>query len=160
MLKAIMAVSADGFVCTGPFDDMKWTGAEDKAIFRGETMGAIVGVGSTTAMYLPKLRGRTTIVLTREAEDELPLIADGARMTLGAFYQNVPEGWLIGGQTVLLSAIRERFVDRIILSHVRTEVGGGLPDEITPELHRRGWTSRLFPQETLSLVTWNAPHGS
>lgn len=157
MLRGLMAVSADGYVCTGPRDDMRWTGSADKRLFREQTMGCVVGVGSTTAALMPPLPGRTLVRITREAEGQLPIVYDGASMALGAFARACPDAWLIGGQTVLLAAIEADLVGCVVLSHVRAETGGGWKDLVTPRLHALGWRGRLFPQDELSLVTWNRP---
>lgn len=145
MLRAIMAVSADGFVCRGPDDDMRWTGSTDKQLFRSQTMGHVLGAGSTTFAQMPPLPGRTLVRISRDP---------GLGMALGDFCREHPDGWLIGGQTVLLSAIREGFVDRVLMSHVRAELGSGAVDEVTPLLSRLGWMGRSCPQEHLTIVTW------
>lgn len=151
MLRALMAVSADGFVCRGPADDMEWTGAADKRLFASLTRDQVVGAGSTTCRMLPPLPGRTVKRITREARG----LGGGAEWTLGDFARAFPEGWLIGGQTVLTAAIYGGLVDRVVLSHVEAELGEGQEDRITPLLHSLGWRSRLFPLNGLSVVTWN-----
>lgn len=159
MLRAIMAVSADGFVCSGPDDNMRWTGKADKQLFREQTEGCAIGAGTTTweAMRGLNLPGRTLVRITREPRDlaspDGP--AEELEMTLGAFAENYPDGWLIGGQTMLLSAIQDGFVDRVVLSHVTAELGEGVKDEVSSLLHSLGWTMRYFPMGDLKLVTWN-----
>lgn len=158
MLRAIMAVSADGFVCRGPEDDMRWTGSADKRLFREQTAGCAIGAGTTTweTMRGLSLPDRTLVHITREPRD---LWSGGPteelEMTLGGFAEHYPDGWLIGGQTVLLSAIREGFVDRVLLSHVETELGDGVRDEVSLLLHEMGWDMRFYPMGELRLVTGN-----
>lgn len=158
-----MAVSADGFVARGPDDDMSWTGRADKALFRAQTEGCTLGAGTTTFRQLPPLPNRRVVQITRSVPDRLfeaaPLLAIMEdRMVLGDFYRAFPDGWLVGGQTVLLSAIMRGFVDRVLLSHVRAEVGSGVADKVTPMLARLGWISRLYPQGEIDIVTWRAPY--
>ncbi len=165
MLRAIMAVSADGLVSCGPDDDMSWTGSADKQLFRAQTEGCVLGAGTTTFNQLPHLPGRRVVQITRSVPERrmesAPLLAIMEdRMVLGDFYRAFPDGWLIGGQTVLLSAIMRGFVDRVILSHVQAEIGKGTPDKVTTMLARLGWSARLFPQGELDIVTWTAPHGA
>lgn len=149
MLRGLMAVSADGLVCRGPKDDMRWTGEADKAVFREVTRGCVMGAGRGTYEQMPRITslGRTLLCVTREPRF-------GLDVTLGAFHRDFPDGWLIGGQTVLLSAIREGLVDRVLMSHVRAELGSGVEDLVTPLLSSLGWRGRSCPQEHLTLVTW------
>lgn len=159
MLRAIMAVSADGFVCTGEDDDMRWTGKADKRLFREQTEGCAIGAGTTTwqSMRGLKLPGRTLVRITREPGDLASSggLTEELEMTLGGFAEHYPDGWLIGGQTVLLSAIQEGFVDRVVLSHVEAELGEGVKDQVSPLLHEMGWAMRFFPMGEVKLVTWN-----
>lgn len=154
MLRGIMAVSADGYVCKGPNDDMRWTGSADKRLFREQTMDQTVGFGSRTFDLMPKLKGRRMVRISSAAEGRLPF-PENDEMTLGDFYLNCPDGHLAGGQTVLISAIKEGFCDRVVLSHVRAELGGGEKDQITSLCHSLGWHGRVFPQDELQIVTWN-----
>lgn len=162
MLRAIMAVSADGFVCRDDRDDMQWTGAADKRLFREQTAGCAIGAGTTTwrAMRGLNLPDRTLVRITRTPGDLASSegLTEELDMTLGGFAEHYPDGWLIGGQTVLLSAIREGLVDRVLLSHVTAELGEGVSDEVSPLLHELGWQMRYYPMGDLRLVTWT--HGS
>lgn len=68
-MKAILAVSEDGYVARGPSDDMKWTGSLDKGFFKMYTMqkDAILLAGTTTYKSLPTLEGRTILPVDRKS---------------------------------------------------------------------------------------------
>lgn len=118
-MKLLMAVSADGFVARGPDDDMRWTGALDKAIFRLLTMGEVVGAGRVTygMMRDLKLKGRDLRLITSNP---------GAGFTLDSFARNCPRSWLIGGHTAALGALDLNLIDRVYLSVVGVELGQGV----------------------------------
>jgi dihydrofolate reductase len=148
-VRAIMAVSADGYVCRGPDDDMRWTGPEDKSLFRSVTDGSHIGAGTTTwrAMRGLKLPNRTLVRITRWPDGEL-------EETLGDFARNHPNGWLIGGQTMLLAAIRADLVERVLLSHVRAELGGGEADRVSSLCAWLDWSPIVSPRPGLQIVAW------
>lgn len=111
-MRIIMAVSRDGYVARCRRDDMSWLGATDKAVFRILTgVGGEVAVGRTTADCMPKyLPGRNVRVLSRDGYE--PFSSWG---TLDEFYKQVPDGWLIGGQTVAMAALVQGYVDEVHL---------------------------------------------
>jgi dihydrofolate reductase len=78
-------------------------------------------------------------------------------MNLEDFWKQYPDGWLIGGQTMLLSAIEQGYVDRVLVSHTHAKLGQGIQDEVTPLVYRLGWYSQYFPSKDLTLVTWKRP---
>ena len=103
-LRLIMAVSGDGIVSRGPDDDMSWTGAEDKAIFRALTgVGGLCGIGSKTARTMPnRLDGRVLMPLSRSGFtlEHLALASAGS-------------AWLLGGLTVARAALEEGLVAEV-----------------------------------------------
>lgn len=162
MLKLILAVSADGYFARGPSDDMRWTGATDKKVFKLLTsVGAVCGVGSSTFRQMPRLKGRRLVPLSRRPDpvpnyrvDELDArpgsaVPDWAAMvtpmTLGRFAHAYPEAWLLGGPTVAQEALEIGLVDQVYLCRSPTVLHGEQPafkalyrDEITPWLQCRG----------------------
>ena len=65
-MKLILAVASDGTLAKGPDDDMRWTGAFDKALFKMLTsVGGICFAGARTRDLMPKeLPGRRLITIT------------------------------------------------------------------------------------------------
>lgn len=120
-LRVLMAVSADGFVARGPDDDMRWTGPDDKQLFRSLTqVGGALGMGRVTYdLCAEKLRtyGRRTVCLSSRP---------GHGMGLGEFAFSHPGAWLIGGQTVVKEAIRIGLVDEVHLVENPNELGHGV----------------------------------
>lgn len=116
-MKLILAVSRDGFLASGPDDNMRWTGPADKYAFRLLTLsdGQPLLAGRTTAASLPLLPGRRVISLSRSGP------------SLEAAAIRFPEAWLIGGPTVAEEALRLGLVNRVFLHHVQHVLGGGLP---------------------------------
>lgn len=121
MLKLIMAVSADGYLCRGPDDRMGWTGTDDKRLFRLLTTlgGRVLLAGKTTAAMLPPLPGRTVIPLTRERSGQEGITLEEAVMSY-------PDAWLIGGPTVALEALRQQLVDEVVLCWSETHLHSGV----------------------------------
>ena len=104
-----MAVSKDGIVAKSEDDKMDWTGHLDKKVFRLLTMvgGKPLGAGRKTFGLLPELGGRSVVSISR---------TEGQGCSLGSFDRMTDgEGWLIGGQTLALSAIDEGFVQEMFL---------------------------------------------
>lgn len=123
-LKLIMALSADGFLCRGPDDDMSWTGREDKALFKTLTLtGGVMGAGSRTFDLLPELPGRRLVRLsTHDGGEDC---SDGHRMSLDMFPYRYPGAWLLGGPTVACEALERYLVDEVVLIQSRhTNLGG------------------------------------
>jgi len=131
-MKLIMATSADGFIARGPDDDMKWSGSLDKLIFKllTCTSGGQLGAGSTTYDQMPKqLNGRTLHCISRN-------IPNRSRkcISLSQFYTVYPQGWLIGGQTIALTALEENLIHEVFLVRTPNFILRGIPDKITPLL--------------------------
>ncbi len=115
-MRLLMAVSADGFLCKGPADDMKWTGKTDKLLFRVLTgVGRVCAAGSTTRDLIRSLPGRTLLGLSRNG------------YALEAFAEEYPDGWLLGGPTVVKAALRASLVDEVYLSWITdVKLGSGV----------------------------------
>lgn len=118
--KLILAVSDDGFTAHGPDDDMSWTGAQDKFLFKLLTtteMNQVLLAGRKTASMLPPLPGRRVIPLTRTGRFGYDL-ADAARMW--------PNAWLIGGAQVAKAALMGNLVERAYICRNKAVLGSGL----------------------------------
>lgn len=146
-LKVLMAVSADGYVARGEDDDMSWTGSEDKKVFRLLTHVGTdpIGVGAKTFRQMPPLKGRQLQPISRKRTffiEHAPLpnpLVDGwpettsvrrymiQSKTLEQFFRENLSAWLIGGQTLALSAVRQGLVDQVFLCHNRAMLFGGVP---------------------------------
>ncbi|ALH23649.1 putative dihydrofolate reductase [Pseudomonas phage PaMx28] len=116
-MKLILAVSRDGFLASGPDDDMRWTGPADKYAFRLLTLsdGEPLLAGKQTARLMPPLPGRDIVHLSRST---LPLDMAGRLMR---------EAWLIGGPTVAMEALRLGLVHRAFIHRTQHVLGEGIP---------------------------------
>lgn len=129
-MRLVMAVSKDNFVARGERDDMRWTGATDKALFKLVTTlgGEVLAAGRKTAELLPHLEGRTVLTLSRGGYSLLDL------------YQEHPRATLIGGQTVALEALELNLIDEVVLMHLERLAFSGIRDKITPIVVTRSFT--------------------
>lgn len=137
-MKLIMAVSADGFVARGPDDSMSWAGPLDKQLFRLMTMtgSKMLAAGGRTYDLMPHLGGGRQLVRLRKqgfhvhglprmslmdvdvTEQDPKAVVSREKcncMTLVDFAREYPDGWLIGGQTVALVALKLRLVHEMLL---------------------------------------------
>jgi dihydrofolate reductase len=116
-MKILMAVSSDGFLASGPDDNMRWTGVMDKAIFRLLTLssGLPLLAGRKTAIMLPSLPGRVVIALSR------------SYLTLEKAEAAYPGSWLIGGPTVALEALQLGLVTTVVLCRTQATLYRGVP---------------------------------
>ena len=117
-MRVLLAISADDYLARGPDDDMRWTGREDKQIFRLLTSidtDVPLLAGSVTAKLMPQLPGRKVLSISR-----------GSHLTLEKAFEYFPQAWLIGGLTVVLAAIDAGMVDKVYLSRSPETLGGGV----------------------------------
>ena len=108
-MKLIMAISGNGFIATGPDDDMSWTGPIDKAVFKLLTSTSdVLAVSAKTLEYMPnELPGRGKLYA---------LSTDPRRgIALEDFAAMFPDAWLLGGQELAIHAMKNGFVDRAYL---------------------------------------------
>lgn len=134
MLRSIIAVSKDGYVAREEFDDMMWLGRTDKKIFRILTASCgIMATSKKTAALMPKkLDGRKLFTLSRKVQD-----GDFSTHNLDWFYDHYTshEAWLIGGQELLLKALKEKYIGEIHIcksSNFAYPIRNmGIKDEIT-----------------------------
>ncbi len=124
-MRLLMVVSADGFLCSGPADDMMWTGSMDKRLFRVLTgVGRVCAAGSTTRDIVRNLPGRTLFGLSRHG------------YTLEDFAGDHPDGWLLGGLTVAVAALRAKLLDEVHLSWIcDVKLGSGVAADLVFKDH-------------------------
>jgi dihydrofolate reductase len=150
MLRVVMAVSNDGFVARDDQDNMKWTGQEDKNIFRVLTgIGGDIAVGRTTFDQMPELSGgRRLICVSRD---------EALGISLSELFQlsRSRPVWLAGGQTVVMSALRHRMIREVHISRLHFNLSQGIKDSVTPYLKRNSFVSRMFTYfDTTTVERW------
>lgn len=117
--KLLLGISADGFLAKGPDDDMKWTGPDDKGIFRVLTLaGGTVLAGRRTAELLPPLPGRKVVTISRQHH---------LGLTLQEASWAHRSAWLIGGPETALAALRAGMVEQAFIVRSPNSIGGGIP---------------------------------
>lgn len=118
-MNLLLAVSADGFLCTGPDDDMKWTGSLDKFAFKLLTLSSDQPLlaGRVTFDQMPNLPGRTMYCLSNRPET-------GMSLDVAHFYY--PRAWVIGGPTIAEEALKKGFIDRAYLCQVPSDLNFGI----------------------------------
>lgn len=161
-LKLVMASSLDGIVSLGPNDDMFWTGESDKKAFRLLTsVGGVLGAGRRTFENLPALRGRTVRCLSHRRCKMVsspwavkPWEVDGdaafdasysahETLTLREFAQQFPQGWLVGGQTVALEALKADLVNEVFMCRAPIDFRKDLLSVMTTTFQRDYITPQL-----------------
>ncbi len=115
-MRLLLAMSADGYLCSGPDDDMGWTGPTDKKLFRMLTsVGEVCAVGMTTYRFMPALDGRLLIPLSRGG------------YTLKRLQEEHPDAWLLGGPTVAKAALDAGLVTEAHINEINHYLGDGVP---------------------------------
>jgi dihydrofolate reductase len=156
--KLLLAVSADGFLAKGPDDDMRWTGAQDKFLFKLLTTAGddrTMLVGHKTAAAMPAiLPHRRLVPLSRDLRKGLNLDTAADRW---------PDAWLIGGPTVALAALQRGLVDRAYICRNIVSIFGGIPfaplEEFLPE--RKIWLQDPVAENGVKLqVYWGLNDGT
>lgn len=120
-MKLMLAVSQDGFLCTGESDDMRWTGRSDKLLFKWLTMtGGPVIVGRKTAALLPALKHRQVHHISRS-----PALG----ITLEEAARQFPDAWCIGGPILAEEALKHGLIDRAFIVRSPVILGAGISVE-------------------------------
>lgn len=166
-MRLILASSRDGILACGPRDDMRWTGSDDKRVFRLLTqVGGVLAAGRTTFEQMPYLKGRRLRCLSRrpgmvrealpplsfrKADELAPqdLVYADATMTLGQFQHAHPDGWLIGGPTVAHEALDANLVSQVFMCRAPVDLMA-YPFEDRPILDHVTGRLRDGPQWHLS----------
>lgn len=106
-MKAIIAISSDGFVAKDKNDDMKWTGMLDKAFFKMYTLqGEALLAGTKTYKILPNLERRVVLPVSRKS---FLYYANKSRKN---------ENYIcIGGFTLLKAFLAENVITEIVLCY-------------------------------------------
>lgn len=132
-MKLILAVSADGYLCNGEDDDLRWTSPLNKFVFKLLTLsdGEPLLAGSKTYKMLPSLPGRHVVEISRQYKD---LVGNPGRMSLQRAHDTFPQAWLLGGPRTARAALASGFVDRAFICRSPAKLGGGMPyDEFLAE---------------------------
>lgn len=114
-LNLVLAVGRDGFMARSPEDNMQWTGAMDKSIFKLLTsVGQVVGMSNRSADLLPSkgLVGRTVVRLSRSG------------LTLSGFAENYPGAWLGSGYNLTQQALAQDYVRSVFICHLDRDCCG------------------------------------
>lgn len=131
-MRLLLAVSSDGFLARGAEDDMRWTGAFDKAVFRLLTLAESeddvpVLVGTTTFHQLPRLPGRRVIqVSTRPTSTDSVTLAEAAELW--------PRAWIVGGPATATAALKLELISRAFISVSPSVLGEGISMESIAKL--------------------------
>jgi dihydrofolate reductase len=141
LLAIVVARARNGVI--GRAGGLPWRLKSDMAWFKANTLGKPVIMGRTTWDSLPRrpLPGRTNIVLSREAELELPgaVVCDRWEEALAiareqAAEDGAEEVCVIGGEAVFALALPK--ARRLYLTEVDAEVDG---DARFPDFDESGW---------------------
>lgn len=158
-MRVIMGVSADGFTAKSSHDDMSWTPLLDRQIFRAMTIscGGQIVMGRNTyetflrpnpdntcsdELHAATLRGRTKFVVTNQPNGASQFnYRDWTAGSLNDALQTVQNGWLIGGQNLVLSYLKLGVVTEVHLMYNDVKLGNGIRDYITPflQVHDKDW---------------------
>lgn len=155
-MRAIYAVSLDGFMARDHHDHMDWTGSLDKGLFRVLTgVGGVVGVGSTTYDLMTRSQsggrrlfpGRRLVRITRGRPRE-----GEESMSLSQFDSAFRDGWLAGGHELMKSALMNGCIDEMHVCMVPAELGRGLKAPDIPMGMEDQLTTRFHDRDGLYVV--------
>lgn len=155
-MKLILAQSQDGFLATGPKDDMKWTGPVDKSVFKLVTLlGGLCLAGRRTAVLLPNLPGRTVFPLSRNP-GMVSVGGHGRRtLTLDKAHRDFGENaWLIGGAEIAERALKAGYISQAVICTVPSVLGDGIPFEIVGDTLKRDFRSESMELAGITVTVW------
>lgn len=113
-LRAIMACSRDGFFCRSEHDDMSWTSAADKAVFRMLTqqVDGLCAASARTLGCMPEsLPGRRLVCVERRPRLSVRLDS----VSLEELAERPDGAWLLGGPTLLRAALERDLLRSLTL---------------------------------------------
>ena len=116
-MRAILAVSKDGYLARGPVDPMDWLGKTDKAVLRILTScGGKVAASRTTLAQMPEvLKGREMFMLSKSIR---PALNNQIFGDLSQFFMAWGrDSWLLGGPKLVHLAIMTGMLDEIFMCH-------------------------------------------
>jgi dihydrofolate reductase len=124
----ICAVALNGVIGESETNTIPWYLPLDLKHFKSVTMGKTVVMGSRTFRSIGKaLPGRQNVVITRNAEDAVRLIEDGANISLTSFAEvmrHIPAGFMvIGGAHIYGEALRYQ-PSRLFITIVKINAEG------------------------------------
>lgn len=133
-LSLIVAMSENRVI--GRDGDLPWRLSSDLRRFKSLTMGHHLLMGRKTFASIGRcLPGRTTVVLSRDADFQAPgvLVAHDLAAALD-FAKHDPEPYVVGGAQVYKLALPH--VDRLYITRVQAQVAG---DTFFPPLDESRW---------------------
>ena len=114
-----------------------WHLPDDMKFFKETTQGHPIIMGSNTWNSLPKkpLPKRTNIVVSRTIEstsddstfhESRPIFVDSIQEALYmvSMFKSLSEPYIIGGAQIYRSALEEKLVDKILMTHVHKDYEG------------------------------------
>ena len=134
-LDVILAISSDGYFAKNSWDNMKWTGLDDKLLFKALTMynNTTLLCGPATAETMPSLKHRNVKVVRTKT--------DGFFTANGLLYRemkfkdlpkdkNLIGAKLIGGPKLVEAAIDAGYVRTAYISVIDKKLGSGYGKEL------------------------------
>lgn len=133
-LSIIVAVSENGVI--GHDGGMPWRLSSDLKRFKQLTLGHTIVMGRKTWDSIGRLLpGRTTVILTRQPDFEVPgaIIVGSLQDAIGA--TDDPEPFVVGGAEIYRLALP--FSSKLYLTRVAAEIEG---DTFFPEFDTQQWS--------------------
>lgn len=168
-LNLIAAVANNGII--GADGKLPWDLPEDLRWFREATMTDVLVVGRKTAENLPRLGGRTLVILSTES---LRVISpygsehtdvnqfhtlDSALKCANRLAAGRSKVWLIGGASLYQQALDADLVDTMAITHVHVVADG---DAVFPKFDLTRWDidpARDLPlQRSLNGIEYSRSH--
>lgn len=118
-MKAVFVQSANGYLASGPTDDMLWTPSLDKKIFKllCYAFGGVMVCSRHTYDLLP--------IKMKEDPNRTYIIAEGeGNNSLENLNKLYPHAVLVGGPTFLKAAYNAKVIDEMIVTTVGTYIKG------------------------------------
>ncbi|MEZ6109463.1 MAG: dihydrofolate reductase [Pirellulaceae bacterium] len=133
-LSLIVAMSENRVI--GRDGDLPWRLSSDLRRFKSLTMGHHLLMGRKTFDSIGRcLPGRTTVVLSRDADFQAPGILVASDLTAALeFAKHDPEPFVVGGAQIYELALPQ--VDRLYITRVKAQVAG---DTFFPPLDESRW---------------------
>ncbi len=153
MVTIVAAVARNG--CIGKDGGLPWRIPEDLRRYQAITMGKVVVMGRKTWESIPEkhrpLRGRTNVVVTRQADYPLPPGVERAASLAKALADHTADEVVVnGGAAIYADAMGH--ADVLDITHVHRDVDG---DTFFPDIDPTVWTvTRREDRDGFSFVTY------
>lgn len=178
-MKAIMAISKDGFVCKDKDDDMSWTSKTDKKIFRLLTQVSLGGIstdpsgknrlfcGYNTGQTMKDVKLNNRILKSVHTNSLFghrivfyteTLSEDGSFDIIDYRIDELKTGdnaWIIGGQKTIMQALNNNILEQVFICRSDVKIHKGVKDEITPTLMSLFNLSDTIKINDVSVEIWN-----